>query len=381
MAAAEAGGDVKMSIYHFHGKVISRSTGRTSVAAAAYISGTRLVCERDGRVSDYTHRRDVVYSEIVLPASAPRRWLDRSTLWNEAEATEHGCKAQLCRSFDVALPRELTRQEQLRLGRAFAQSFADDGMIVDWALHDKDGTNPHLHLQTPMRACDGNGFLPKCKTCYLVRNTSGEEREATSSELKSLDGGWEKVFKYRGKRELTKPQAEAEGLHPTKDRTSSTPVKRKLSVTDWDSAERFEVWRKRWQDMANAALEAHGSDERIDRRSYRDQGVDLLPTVHLGPNIAAIERAAKTRAEARGEEYEPVTKRARENERRMMINELLRRLVVILSELMRTRRERANKLESKRRAQRAAARRRPRRKTPYAPQRGRKVSPRGGYGR
>ncbi|MDO4797216.1 MAG: MobQ family relaxase [Coriobacteriales bacterium] len=370
-----------MAIYHLHAQVISRSAGRTSVAAAAYISGTRLTCERDGRVHDYTHRRDVVYAEIFLPEGAPGRWCDRSTLWNEVEATERGKNAQLCRSFDVALPRELTRDEQLRLARTYARSMADEGMCVDFAVHDKGDGNPHVHIHVPMRACNGDGFLAKSKTCYLLRNASGEEREATAEEQKKLSGEWEKVYRYKGKRELTKQQAEAEGLHPTRDRTSSTPVKRKIRTTDWDSPEKLEQWRKRWEDMANESLAVHGSDERIDRRSYAEQGVDLLPTVHLGPNVAAIEHAAREDAEACGKEYEAVTDRARENDRRMRINEMLRRLVVVLSELIRTRRERANKLESKRRAQRAAARRRPRRKVPYAPQRGRKVSPRGGYGR
>ena len=226
-----------MAIYHFHGKVISRSSGRTSVAAAAYISGTRLTCERDGRVHDYSHRTDVVHSEIALPEGAPDRWLDRSTLWNEVEATERGCKAQLCRSFDVALPRELTRAEQLGLARAYAKSFAEEGMVTDWAVHDKgDGNrqhdkgdgNPHLHLQMPMRACDRDGFLPKCKSCYVVRNASGEEREATAAEVKELGGQWEKVFTYRGNRRLTKTEAEAADLHPTRDRKSSSPVKRKI---------------------------------------------------------------------------------------------------------------------------------------------------------
>lgn len=369
-----------MAIYHFHGKVLSRSAGRTSVAAAAYISGTRLVCERDGRVSDYTHRTDLVHREIALPATAPRRWLDRATLWNEVEATERGCKAQLCRSFDVALPRELTRREQLGLARSFVQSFADDGMIVDWALHDRDGTNPHIHLMMPMRACDGDGFLPKCRTCYLLRNPDGEEREATAAEIKEL-GGFEKVFTYRNGRRLTKAEAEAAGLHPTKDRKSSSPIKRKLRTTDWDSPETYEAWRQRWEDMANAALERHGSTERIDRRSNTERGINLLPTMHLGPNVAAIEAKAKADAEAHGKEYEPVTERARENERRRKINELLLELVRIMNEFIRTRMERAKTLEGKRRAQRAAARRRPRRKAPYAPQRGRRVGPRGGFGR
>lgn len=292
--------------------------------------------------------------------------------------TERGCKAQLCRTFDVALPRELTRQEQLGLGRSFAQSFVDDGMVVDWALHDEGDGNPHLHLMMPMRACDGSGFLPKCRTCYVVRNASGEEREATASELKALGDGWEKVFRYRDGRTLTKTEAEAAGLHPTKDRKSSTPLKRKLRTTDWDDSAQVPRWRKRWEDMANDALANAGSKERIDCRSNAERGIELLPMLHLGPYAAAAERAAQDRARERGEEYEPVTDIGRENLRRQRINEWLKKVIQLINELMRTRAERARTLRSKREAQRAAARRRPRRKAPYAPQRGRRTSRHGG---
>ena len=390
-----------MAIYHLHSQVISRSAGRTSVAAAAYRSGTRLTCERDGVTHDYSHRKDVVFREILVPDSAPRRWLDRSTLWNEVEATERSSRAQLCREMDVALPRELTRDEQIALARRFARSLCSEGMVVDWSIHDKGDGNPHIHVMTTLRPCDGTGFLPKSENAYLVRNgESGEDRMATASELRGLGDGWAKVYRYRRKGEdgrpleLTRAQAAEAGLHPTKDRKGKAPIQTTRYLHDWSgnwagdvtdeegrtrTPEKLVEWRKRWADYANEALEAHGSKERIDHRSYEEQGCGLIPTLHEGPQVAAIERKAKARAEREGREYEPVTDRRRINLQIQAINEWIRRVVMKLTELMLTRAEHAKSKSSKDAARRNVNRaRKPRRKKPYAPQRGRRVSYHGG---
>jgi hypothetical protein len=368
-----------MAIYHLSAQIISRSSGRTSVAASAYRSGSILVCERDGLTHDYSHRKDVVWSEIVLPEHAPKRWLDRSTLWNEVEATERSSRAQLCREINVALPRELTRDEQVALARRYAKAFAAEGMVVDWSIHDKDGANPHVHLMLSLRPSTSEGFGPKSANAYLVRNDAGEEREATAAELKQLGGEWQKVFKYKNGQQLTQQQAAALGLNPTKDRKSRAPVQSTRALTDWDSKEKLREWRKRWADMANVALEAHGSTERIDHRSNRERGVEFIPTIHEGPQVAAMERKAKQRAERKGRKYEPVTDRRRINLQIQAINEWIRRVVMKLTELMLTRAEHAKSKSGKDAARRNVNRaRKPRRKKPYAPQRGRRVSYHGG---
>jgi len=375
---SDSGGDALIAIFHLSAQIISRSSGRTSVGAAAYRSGTKLTCDRDGRTHDYTHRHDVVHSEIVLPAGAPLRWLDRSVLWNEVERTERARNAQLCREINVALPRELSRQEQVALARRYAQAFADEGMVVDWALHDKDGSNPHLHLMLTLRPTDGDGFGPKSANAYLAR-FSGEERWLTAQELKELGGDWQKVYKYRNGQQLTKAEAREVGLDPIRDRKSKAPVQVTKDLTGWSSTEKLVEWRERWATYANEALEAHGSAERIDHRSNRDRNVELIPTLHEGSAVTQLEREAKAKAEAEGYQYVPVTDRRRINQRIQAINRWLRRITMLITELMLSRLEHAKTKRSKDAAKVNVRKgRMPRRKRPYAPQRGRRVSPSGG---
>src|SRR4051795_10742941 len=111
----------RVAIYHFSAKVISRSSGRSAVAAAAYRSASALLDEREGRTHDFSQKGDVVHSEILLPEGAPERWADRGVLWNAVEAAEKRKDAQLAREVEFALPRELSREEGIALARDFVQ--------------------------------------------------------------------------------------------------------------------------------------------------------------------------------------------------------------------------------------------------------------------
>lgn len=306
-----------MASYHFSIQVVSRGGGRSSVACAAYRAAEKLTCERDGLVHDYTRKQGVLHSEIALPEHAPERWLDRSTLWNEVEATERRADAQLARETVFAVPHELTREQQIEFCREAAQAlYVSRGMVADWALHDADGDghNIHCHVLCPLRSCDESGFLAKSVNVYTVRNADGDERQATTAEFRELkELGWEKVYKYRlgnEYRELTASQAE--GWDGCK-RVSKNAVQEARYLNDWNDPGNAERWRKEFCDMQNSALARVGASSRVDHRSYERQGVERIAQRHEGPQVRAIERKAEREAVTQGHEYEPVTDRAAEN--------------------------------------------------------------------
>ena len=136
-----------MAIYHLSAKVIGRSAGRSSVAAAAYRSGERLVDERTGLVHDYTKRRDYIETWIQAPEHAPAWARDREELWNRVEAAEGRRDSQLCREVEVSLPKELSREDQDGLVRGFVgEEFVGRGMVADVCVHRGDANNPHAHV-------------------------------------------------------------------------------------------------------------------------------------------------------------------------------------------------------------------------------------------
>ncbi|WP_162248399.1 MobA/MobL family protein, partial [Rhizobium sp. Root491] len=126
-----------MAIYHLSTKPVSRSSGRSAVASAAYRCAVLLVNRRDGLVHDFTRKEGVEHKEIVLPQGVPADWaLDRSALWNAAEFAEKRKDARVAREFEIALPHELSTEGRLKAARAFAQDLANRyGAAVDFAIH------------------------------------------------------------------------------------------------------------------------------------------------------------------------------------------------------------------------------------------------------
>src|SRR5262245_13813269 len=139
-----------MAIYHFSGTVISRSQGRSAVACAAYRAAERLRDERYEKTHDYTRKKDVAFTEILLPENAPDWMSNREKLWNAVEAGEKRKDAQLAREFNFSLPRELSLEQNIVLAKEFVeQQFVSRGMVADLCIHnDKtaDGeSQPHVH--------------------------------------------------------------------------------------------------------------------------------------------------------------------------------------------------------------------------------------------
>ncbi|MCQ9154724.1 Ti-type conjugative transfer relaxase TraA [Acidomonas methanolica] len=215
-----------MAIYHLHVKVIGRKAGSSAVASAAYRSGSRLRDDRLERSHDFSGKRGVVHSEIMLPENAPEEWSDRERLWNDVEAFEVRKDAQLAREVEFALPREMTQTQGVELARDFVQAeFVDQGMVADLNVHwdlAEDGTpKPHAHVMLTMRSVDENGFGPK--------------------------------------------------------------------VREWNRTGMVEQWRERWAELANERLAELDIDARIDHRSFEAQGIGLEPQTKIGAPAQRIE--------------------------------------------------------------------------------------------
>ena len=202
--------------------MVTRSKGGSCVASAAYIAGEKIKNERDGKIHDYRNKHEVVHKEILLPANAPPEYSNRAKLWNAAEAAEKRMNSQTARSINAALPKELSRADQIDLVRQFCeQCFVSQGMCCDFAIHDKGDGNPHVHILLATRKVGKSGFTQK-------------ERA-------------------------------------------------------WNDKKLLMEWRERWADWCNHKL-YFVSDARVDHRSYKEQGVNKLPQIHLGVEVCAVER-------------------------------------------------------------------------------------------
>ncbi|MGY4502020.1 ATP-dependent exoDNAse (exonuclease V) alpha subunit [Bradyrhizobium sp. GM24.11] len=217
---------IAMAIYHLHVKVIGRRSGSSAVASAAYRSASRLHDERLDRSHDFSAKRGVVHSEVMLPENAPQTWSDRERLWNDVEAFEVRKDAQLAREVEFAIPREMSKAQGIELARDFARGeFVDRGMIADlnvhWDMVEDGMPKPHAHVMLTMRSVTEHGFGPK--------------------------------------------------------------------VRDWNRTEVVERWRERWAELANERLAELDIDARIDHRSLEAQGIALEPQSQTGAPAKRIE--------------------------------------------------------------------------------------------
>ena len=285
-----------MAIYHLEAKVVGRGAGRSAVAASAYLSCSRLYNDYDGIQHDYTKKQGLVWQEVFLPEYAPQEWQDREKLWNAVEEVETAKDSRLAREFVVALPIELSREQQIELLQDFIrEQFVSDGMCADAAIHDTDGHNPHAHILLTVRPLDEQGkWQYKTEKEYLcMRN--GEERGFTAAEFKSAQNdGWEKQYPYKvGKKKvyMTPSAAEAQELIRADKHPKSTRYGRQNPISErWNSEEQLVSWRVAWADVTNRYLESAGREERIDHRSNAARGLDEIPTIHEGVTAQALER-------------------------------------------------------------------------------------------
>ena len=219
---------------------MSRSSGRSAVAAAAYRSGEDLENERDGERHDFTRRSGVEHAEIVLPAKVKAPWaLDRSRLWNAAEAAERRKDARVAREVEVSLPHELAPDARLALVRDFSQHLADRfGVAVDFAVHaphgQTDERNHHAHLMLTTRCIEVDGL---------------GEKSMLEWENKKL---------------------QAQGLPTTHDQLRSIRVA--------------------WEEKTNLHLARAGLEVRVDHRSHAERGIGIEPTQHMGVHATQMQR-------------------------------------------------------------------------------------------
>ncbi|WP_179123780.1 MobQ family relaxase [Paraliobacillus ryukyuensis] len=236
-----------MAIYHFSGQMMSRISKQTGkpkspLACAAYRSGDKLIDEVDNQSFFYKREINPV-TNILAPDHAPDWVYDRQKLWNEVNKIEKNYNAQFAREFNVALPVELSNEQQENLALEFCQeAFVDRGMVADVAIHRDDKNNPHFHVMLTVRPFNKDGSWGiKAKREYV------------------FDDKGNHVLDKKGKKKFIK-----------------------VNTTDWNKREVFNEWRKKWAEKANQFLHLNDINTSISHLSNEDLGIEKMPTIHEG---------------------------------------------------------------------------------------------------
>lgn len=241
-----------MAIFHLHAQIMGKASGQSAVAASAYRHCAKMENLRTAQAYDYTAKRGNVHSEISIPKDAPI-WaktlasLDHhkasEIFWNRVESFENRSDAQFAREMTLALPVELTREENIALVRDFvAENFTAKGIVSDWAYHDIKG-NPHAHVMTALRPLSEDGFGPK-NTVLLDDDGKPVITKSGKAKYRQFAGGPELIPSLRSS----------------------------------------------WAQHQNLHLAQNGHDVQVDHRSYKDQGIELEATMHRGPTADGMDK-------------------------------------------------------------------------------------------
>lgn len=240
-----------MAIFHMNFSNISAGKGRSAVASASYRSGEKLYSEMENKT--YFYDRSIMpESFILLPENAPEWAKDRQKLWNEVEAVDRKVNSRYAKEFNVALPIELSEDEQKELLTEYVQkTFVDKGMVADVAIHRDHDENPHAHVMLTNRPFNADGsWGQKAKKEYIL-DENGNKTYTANGHARS----------------------------------------RKIWLVDWDKVGKVEEWRKAWADHVNSVFQEKNIDERISEKTLEAQGINDIATQHVGVTGNRDERA------------------------------------------------------------------------------------------
>lgn len=246
---------------------ISRKEGRSAVACAAYRAGVTLEDNRYEKTHDYSKKRGVMSADIILPSTLKTQGftVSRSELWNKAEKAENRKDARVAREWLINLPYELNEDDRKAVAHEFAQALADKyNIIADVCIHQPVLKEPYDPKKPPsfnrLREDEQNPD-PRNYHAHIMVTT----REAKIDD----EGGLSFDPKLKIPLEWSNAKRKAKKLQPSRDEIKEI--------------------RQLWVDIANKKLSEHDLGL-MDARSFKDQGLDRLPTIKMGVDATNMER-------------------------------------------------------------------------------------------
>ena len=250
-----------MAIYSCNISNVSRAKGSCSLATLSYISGQKVRDERTGELYQYGRADRVMHVGTILPESASAVWNEPAELFNSIEQYEKASNARTAKKIIVALPREFSREENIETIEDFIKTtITDKGYAATYAIHeDKGGNNPHAHILIPNRPIDEKG-----------------EWSRKSRKEYALDENGERV-----------PLLDENGAQKLGKRNERLWKRVSVQVNPLDKKETLQEIRAGWAEVCNKRL---SKEKQISEKSYKEQGIELEPTIHEGYAARKIEK-------------------------------------------------------------------------------------------
>lgn len=243
--------------FHCHIRIGKTSNGQNCVGRCAYIQGEKLTDENTGELFDHTSKEEVIFRKTYLPDHAPKEWAERpQTMWSKLQNLElsgRTASPRLYREFEIALPNELSKKQEIKIVESICKNLNDQGMCLTVGIHNKNDNgkkqNNHVHILASLRRVDENGnFMAKSKKTYAL----------------DKDGNKIPILDKNGKQKIEKKTGRKLWLREEKSLC-------------WDNKDFVKQWREMICREINKELPI---EHRLDYRSFKDRGIDKIPQIH-----------------------------------------------------------------------------------------------------
>lgn len=223
-----------MAIYHLHVKNISRGKGQSAIASASYRRAARLFNEREEKFYDYTHKKGVIHSEITATETSPH-WVKELIELHQQNKNAAAEKLwNLVEASEKRVDARLAKEVEFALPMELTQE--ENIQLVREYIHDQFALRGMI-ADWNVHWDEGNPHVHVMLTTrHLTEQGFGQK------------------------------------------------------VREWNSDDLVKDWREKWAEYANFHLRLHQHSVRIDHRSYQAQGINLIPSVHVGKAVTDMGR-------------------------------------------------------------------------------------------
>ena len=274
-----------MKFFHMNCRVVGKARGRSSVAAAAYVSAEKLLNERTGLTHDFSRKKDVIFTDTVLCKYAPTKFRDRKTLWNAVEKIEKASDARFARQFDLAIPNAFTPVQARTLFYDVARIFTEQGMCFDGGIHWENG-NHHFDFMVTTRPFKEDGSWGDKERKEYVFRTDPDGNKI----IDRTDPNWWEDKKNPERCGIRVPELDENGEQKLDKKGGRLWKRERVDATGWDRKEMVELWRASCCEAINKRSMEYGYDIHLDHRSFQRQGIEKTPEVHEGYKARKMEQ-------------------------------------------------------------------------------------------
>lgn len=266
--------------YSHRVSTVKKSNGHSILRIIAYIMARKLENNLTGNEHNFSHKSGVINTGFFMPYGIKTE-MNEEQFYNHIENNSHASTNIIAYSSILALPPELSQEEQIKVVEKFCEDFTEQyGTCISYAIHEADNLKRKKarleeiekynlpedkeDLQLQIQNNHVHFVIPYCKIEALT------EQDLKSKRKKKSHGDTFKIG------------SQVKDFNPIKYGSEIKKDKPDLMNIEQNF---LQYMRKKPCDLFNSALEKNNRIERYTHKSYKDLGLQISATVHEGEMV------------------------------------------------------------------------------------------------